>query len=294
MVSGPAGPLTRTAFRRDVAAIAATSLSVLAGCRSGTLPPLMPWPAYARSSHSTPYVISVHGCGGEALYFGSRHTYDPGDPELEDIDRAWQRISPTLVLTEGGDFKASGDAARDVKSAGEAGLLRYLASVRNVRVSTLEPSPAEEVKLLRAKGLADERIKTFYVLRQIAELSDRSDRAANDAYAARMLQVFERSHALRGSPKTLEELDRAAHAFLPALADWRHIEKEYFDPFPDTVRGYTNDVSRELSSFRDLAMIDAIASALASGNRILAVAGASHVVRQERRLRATVRRRCSR
>ena len=244
MVSGAAGPLTRTAFRRGVAAIAAASLSVLAGCRSGTLPPLMPWPAYARSSHSTPYVISVHGCGGEVLYFGSRHTYDPGDPELEDIDRAWQRISPTLVLTEGGDFRASGDAARDVKRAGEAGFLRYLASVRNVRVSTLEPSPAE--------------------------------------------------HALRGSPKTLEELDRAAHAFLPALADWRHIEKEYFDPFPDTVRGYTNDVSRELSSFRDLVMIDAIASALTSGNTILAVAGASHVVRQERRLRATVQRRCLR
>jgi hypothetical protein len=246
-----------------VAAIAATSLSVLAGCRSGALPPWMPWPTYSRSSHSTPYVISVHGCGGEVLYFGSRHTYDPGDPELEDIDRAWQRVSPTLVLTEGGDFRASGDAARDVKSAGEAGFVRYLASVRNVRVSTLEPSPD---------------VKGF------------------DAFVAfgpqKFDQGFERSHALRGSPKTLDELDRAAHAFLPALDDWRHIEKEYFDPFPDTIRGYTNDVSKELSSFRDLAMIEAIESALASGNRILAVASASHVVRQERRLRTTVRRRC--
>jgi hypothetical protein len=261
------------------------SLVLSAACT----PPLMPWSDYARLTHPVPYVVRVSGCGGALLYFGSRHTYDPADPELGEIDAAWRDFRPTLALNEGGDFRSRGDRDRDVKSAGEAGLVRYLAAARSVRVATLEPSAAAEVALLRERHFTDEQIKTFYVLRQVAELPERGK---VDAYAAKMLDSFAHTHALPGAPALLAELDAGARRLLPTLADWRQIDKEWLDPFPDHPHAYTNAVANVLSSFRDEAMLKTIASALAAHERVLAVAGASHVVRQEQRLRAIVTRGC--
>jgi len=256
------------------------------------LPALMPWHEYTVVSHPVPYITRLSGCGGELLYFGSRHTYDPADPELAEIDAVWQRFGPTLVLNEGGSFRSTGDRTRDVKGAGEAGFLRYLAGTRGVRVSTLEPAPSAEVRMLRARAFSDEKIKTFYVLRQVAEFAGASNGKPVDAYATRMLASFAGSHELRGPPATLGELETSSRTLLPALSDWRKIDTSWFDPFPEHVAGYTNEVSRELSSFRDLTMIDAIAVALHSGERVFAVVGASHVVRQDQRLREVVRRGC--
>jgi hypothetical protein len=73
------------------------------------------------------------------------------------------------------------------------------------------------------------------------------------------------------------------------LPDWRNVPPEWFDPATTQVQTYLNKVSLERGEFRDRHMLVLLTEQLAQGKRVFAVVGASHVVMQERALRAVAR-----
>src|SRR2546429_392396 len=110
-------------------------------------PRLMTWSAYARLSPTWPYVVELQTVSGALLDFGAAHTYEPRDPQVEALERAWVRFRPDLAFTEGA---ARTYSSRDeaIAKAGEPGLVRFLAARDNVPTTSLEPARAEELAAL--------------------------------------------------------------------------------------------------------------------------------------------------
>ncbi len=262
-------------------------LLLVAGFAIAAEPRIMTWEEYAEISHTYPYIVRLTSSEGQLLYFGSRHVYDPADPQVAEIQKLWAEFAPTLALNEGGDPPVAGTIEEAVKQFGEPGLVRYLAARDNTPVMSLEPSPTREVATLLPHYSRDQ-IKLFYVLRQVphyrlATLSIPLERKVEED-----LGTFAVLYDLPGAPLTLAEIQESCESLLPDVAHWSDIPQSYFDPVREITR-FTNDISRRLSDLRDEHMVDLLTRKVTRGARVFAVVGGSHVVMQEPALRGRIR-----
>lgn len=250
----------------------------------------MTWEEYALADHPIPYVIRLgEPGGGELLYFGSRHTFDPDHPQVDHIMRLWQEFQPTLAFYEGGGPAAPpGDTMEQaVRRGAEPGLIRYLAEAGSVRAQSPEPDQALEVDYLSHRYSA-EQIKLFYVLRQVSQYVSYANRELSIPLGERVvgaLEAFGSDPRLDGRPRDLDELEILCRELLPALNGWRDVTLEFFRPNPDDPVRFTNRISAELGDLRDTHISERIIKAVRSGERLFVVMGSSHPVRQEDVLR---------
>jgi len=84
----------------------------------------------------------------------------------------------------------------------------------------------------------------------------------------------------------LTEFERSCLWLSPRLKDWRETPADWFDPTKS--EAYTNQVSRLSNEFRDRHMVMLLTEAVKKGGRVFAVVGFSHVVIQERALKAAL------
>ena len=255
----------------------------LAACRRGRI---LSYEEYASVDHDTPYVLRFTHGRGALLFFGSAHTYDPGDPQVGRICGLWTEFRPTLAFNEGGDPPAEGTIDAAVARFGESGLVRHLARRDRVPVASIEPSMAHQVNALRAAGFGDEQTKLFFVLRQVPQHKEQAGSPMTDVRAAEVLAYFTKVTGIVGPPTTPDELTSACARLLPGLRDWREVPQAWFDPVFEGALAFTNTVSLRLSVLRDAWVVDLLGDVVSRGEQVFAVMGASHVVVQEPALRA--------
>jgi len=79
-------------------------LLVLAGCVSRPPAAIMSWAEYQtrRRSVQWPYILQFDPPRGSLLYYGARHTNAPADPQVQEIERLWTALKPTIAFNEGG------------------------------------------------------------------------------------------------------------------------------------------------------------------------------------------------
>jgi hypothetical protein len=155
-------------------------------------------------------------------------------------------------------------------------------------VRTLEPFRRDEIALL-LKRYSPEEVKVFYVLRQIPQFQGGKHDETIEAYTQNVLGGLSLKPELKGKPRTIAELKASSARLFPQLADWREVPQMWFDPALSRSPTYMNDVSRLLSEFRDRHMLELLSEQVAQGKRVFAAVGASHVVMQERALRAALK-----
>lgn len=242
---------------------------------------------YARRTHTVPYILQSQVGQGQLVYFGSRHSYDPADPQMACIEAAWRAFRPTLAFNEGGNppVEPTRDAA--IAKHGEAGLVRFLAARDRVPVRSLEPTRFDEVAYLLTMFSA-RQVKLFYVLREIPQMHARSTAPAFAEYEEDALELISRIPQLSGAPSSLSELQKACHDLLPDLARCEEVPQAWFDPLSDQpTQTFLNVLSRRLSEFRDAHIVDLLQRSSSEGSRVFAVIGASHVVMEEPVLRSS-------
>lgn len=262
-------------------------LSALAACRRGQI---MSYQAYARIDHAIPYVLRFARGSGALLFFGSEHTYDPDHPQVAHLCTLWAEFRPSVAYNEGGDPPAEPTIAAAVAQFGESGLVRHLARRDRVPVASIEPSMARQVDELRGFGFSDEDIKLFFVLRQVPQHLEQAGAPMTEARAAEVLAYFTKVTGLTGAPTTPAELTTVCARRLPTLRAWREVPQAWFDPVFERPPAFTNTISLRLSNLRDAWVVDLLGDAVARGERVFAVMGASHVVVQEPALRARLGR----
>lgn len=250
---------------------------------------IMSFEEYAKKRHRVPYIINLSAGRGRLIYFGAKHIFGSDDPQLAHIERLWAKSKPEVAFFEGADPDSIPMAAKSREEVrGESGLVVFLAARDKVSVRTLEPAKGDEIALL-LNTYSPEEVKMFYVLRQIPQFRRGIHTESIESYTENVLGWLSLRPELKGAPRTLAELKASAARLFPQLADWRDVPQAWFDPVPSPPPTYLNDVSRRLSEFRDRYMLTLLAEQVAQGKRVFAVVGASHVVMQERALRAAIK-----
>jgi hypothetical protein len=96
-----------------------------------------------------------------------------------------------------------------------------------------------------------------------------------------------RRRGLGGPALTSRDMEVAIAKLSPPLPDWRAVPESWFDPARS--EAFTNEFTRQLSVFRDEHMLRNLVAAVRGGERVFAVVGSSHVIMQERALKAALR-----
>ena len=115
--------------------------------------------------HPRPYIVEIETQnGGALLLYGSKHTQNPNDPQIADIQERWNEFQPTVSLVEGRlGFLIQG-LQNPVEEYGEMGWAFLLARKDNVLVYTWEAPREREIQYV-LEQYSKEQVALFYILR---------------------------------------------------------------------------------------------------------------------------------
>lgn len=224
------------------------------------------------------------GAGPALLYYGSWHTQDPEDPQITEMRALWDDFDPTVAVTEnrlGFYLAALGDG---VGMHGEFAIAGELGRQAGIPVYTLEPSWAVEVETLKREFSVEDLI-VFYTLR--VYLSERYGTAPEkrEALAEHLLgKRAGRAGLGREHVPDLARFDEVWRQRFPGLGDWRTLPADAIDPGDEPTR--LQHIANRVNEVRDEHAAAVILDLLAKGERVFAISGGSHVVKQEPVLRA--------
>ena len=244
---------------------------------------IMTFDEYAKVRHGYPYIVELQIGKGALLYFGAQHTFDPKHAQIAQIEKLWKEFRPTVAYYESSGTSLSKTVEEAVSKSGEPGLVRFLAARDKISAFSLEPSKTDEVAMM-LKTYTPEQIKVFFVLRQVPQFRERKTDETIESFMTTFLGNVARIPGLESAPNTVAELGESCLWLSPQLKDWRTADRSWSDPV--ATQAYTNQIARLSSEFRDLHMVKLLIDEVKQGKRVFAVVGGSHVVMQERALKA--------
>lgn len=246
---------------------------------------IMSFEAYQALDHPEPYILRLRTDAGALLYFGSRHSFEPTDPQMEQLDEVWTAFRPEVVYTEGGEPLGEALSRTEaIERYGEVGLTWFLAQRDSVPVRSLDPSRGAEITYLQGQGWEDAQLMLFYTLRNVAQSQSQQVTVDLAEAAPRYLASLTQRFDLEG-PTTLAAFEEAVARLLPSVPDWTTIPMRYFYPGPQNPSYFTNEIATASNQFRDRHHVRLLEQAVRAGARVFAIAGSAHVVMQEPALR---------
>ncbi len=241
---------------------------------------LRTWPEHAAlfPPGTDPYLLEIDHDSGALLYYGGKHPRDPNHPQRADIERRWREFKPTVALCEG---RSSGEMVGVVfewfSGLTEPTLVHRLARRDGIPLYSLEPPYETETAQLLERWPA-ELVALFSFTRVYWSESQGNP---DDGLAAKLLARRTDVAGLRGSITTTEQLDQVWKKHFPELPSWRSTAKDPDHPFFSKM----GDASREI---RGEHMVRTLIDLVRKGERVMAVVGCSHVIRQEPMLRSAL------
>jgi len=236
---------------------------------------------YCMVRRNQPYIWTSETKKGGLLYYGALHTIDPYDPQIKEIEKLWDKFSPTVAFCEGSVWPLKKDKEDAIIKYGEQGLLRFLSALDNVSFGCLDPSLVQQTRFLVGHFPASQ-IKTYYVLREAVTRKriHNNDRGAE--YGEKLLRRFRNFKHLLGHPQCLHEFNKYIKNDFPELKEWQNTPCSYF--YYEEKGKYLTHIHEVLFEYRNQMMLRKLIKALKKGERIFAVVGRGHVVAQEKTL----------
>lgn len=222
-----------------------------------------------------PYILDFDALdGGAIVYYGASHSRDPAHPQIADISERWAAFKPTIALYEGrsrGFFY--GALIEPFAGLPEPALVHKLARRDAVGLHTLEPAFSDEVAEL-LHSFSAEQVALYFFLRVY---SAEAGGAANESLAVDLLKKRTDVDGLRGSLASLGDVDVLWQRDFADQPDWRVVQGE---------PGYLAEISDVSRRIRGEHMARILVHLVRQGERVFAVVGSGHVIRQEWNLRA--------
>lgn len=222
-----------------------------------------------------PYILAIDiPNGGALLYYGASHTTDPSDPQITDITERWRAFEPTVALYEGRRRSFFyGSLIEPFAGLPEPALVHKLARRDEVPLYSLEPAYADEVAQLVQEFSAEQVALYFFLRVYISEAGG----VSKESLAKDLLRKRTNVDGLRGSLVTLDDVDRLWQRDFSGQGDWRGLQGE---------PGYLAEISDSSRRIRGEHMARILIDLVRQGERVFAVVGSGHVIRQEWNLRA--------
>lgn len=242
---------------------------------SKTLGPvsLLSWPQHDEIYSKTdfPYVLELTSNQGALLYFGCRHTADASDPQLIELERRWKDFRPTVALCEGRERMNRFASRPDSGPYSESRLVRTLAYQSGTTLYTLEPEYQDEVDGLLSLHSPKE-VATYLSLRAYTSEA-KGYSGSREELMLTLLQKRTNVNGLRNTFDSIESFEAYWREEFSASVDWRDL--------PNTE---SNDrllkIGHSSRQIRGEHMVQTLLELVAKGERVFAVVGASHVIRQ--------------
>ena len=231
-----------------------------------------------RREFGEPYVLEFSDLpGGGALhYYGGRHSSDRDDPQVADIRERWESFEPTVALCEGRQRRhIFGILVEPFAGLPEATLVHKLSRRDDVRLVSLEPDYDAEVAML-LRSFEPEDVALYFFLRVYAS---ESGGTPDESLARDLLTKRTDVDGLRDSLTDLEAVDARWAELYPAAADWRTVNHELRE-------GRLGAISTASRATRGEHMARVLTDLTLAGERVFAVVGSGHVIRQEWALRS--------
>jgi hypothetical protein len=235
---------------------------------------LRTWPEHDAIYRQTvfPYVFATKRGAGELLYIGVKHASDASDPQLAEIERHWSEFRPTIAFCEGRARMNRFSRRPTSGSLNESTLVRILAYRGSVPLYTLEPPyEAEVAGLLR--NYEPKLVATYLTLR-VYTAEAKGYNGDRDALALSLMHKRIDVAGLHGTFSTVSDFDAYWHERFATESDWRTLADTERVPLLVEV----GHISREI---RGEHAVRTLTELVRHGERVLAVMGASHVIRQE-------------
>ncbi|MEN8377047.1 MAG: hypothetical protein ABFS34_16605, partial [Gemmatimonadota bacterium] len=197
----------------------------------------------------------------------------PDHPQIADITERWEDFGPTVALYEGRSRGFPyGALIEPFAGLPEPALVHKLARRDDMPLYSLEPAYADEVAEL-LETFSAEQVALYFFLRVY---TSEAGGTANERLALDLLGKRTDVEGLRGSLVTLADVDRVWARDFPDEVDWRVLRGE---------PGYLGDISTESRRIRGEHMAKILIDLVRHGERVFAVVGSGHVIRQEWSLR---------
>lgn len=233
-----------------------------------------------RGQGGEPYVLALERSpasgGGALLDYGAHHADDYGNPQLADIRARWDAFHPTIALCEGrARGYLLGPLFPRLMGMSEPALVHELARRDGVPLYSLEPDYGAEVQhLLQRFAPAD--VALYFTLRVYwSEAAGQADEGLAEELRAKRCDV----DGLRTALPDLAAMDATWRA-LASGGDWR----TWTGDMPGNLRAL-DDGSR---ATRGEHMARVLIDLVERGERVFAVVGSGHVIRQEWALRSAL------
>ena len=231
--------------------------------------------------HPEHYGLALEPARGALLYYGAHHDDDPASPQLVDIRRRWAEFRPTVALCEG---RARGYLLGPLfpllTGVPEPAQVHALARADGVPLYSLEPDYADEVLyLLRRFEPAD--IALFFTLRVYwSETRGEPDEALAEELRAKRCDV----DGLHTALPDLAAMDEAWRCIV-SESDWRVGPA---DGSVEAMPGILREIGEASVARRGEHMTRVLIELVERGERVFAVVGSGHVIRQEWALRSAL------
>ncbi|MGK2859792.1 MAG: hypothetical protein ACSLFQ_21555 [Thermoanaerobaculia bacterium] len=222
-----------------------------------------------------PYLLEIANGRGSLLYYGAHHSSDPASPQVADIEARWKEFRPTIALCEGRSRGyLTGRLGRLLQGLPESALVHELARRDNVPLVSLEPVYEDEVAMLLRRW-SPEEVALYFTMRVYwSEAGGKAD----EPLAEDLLRKRTAVRGLEGTMAAAADIDRVWAKSLGAHGDWRTRTS-----MPEGT--FLEEIDLASRVVRGEHMTRVLVELVGKGERVLAVVGSGHVIRQEWALR---------
>lgn len=229
-----------------------------------------------------PETIELRNNKKELIVYGSLHLNNPKDSMFIDIEQKLIKLSPDIVLNEGGNWPLHNSKTESIIESGEEGFIKYLCVNNNIPIRTFEPSPQEEFKYILSKYSKSD-VLLMYFCRRISNVQNKPN---VESFKEEMLEYLSYLKII-GFP--IEDLENEYNKVLKHYKltfkeelDWKSFDSKYV--WPDRDFSIINKISTKLTDFRDFMLLESIKNELKHKNKVFVIVGAGHVLRQKEKI----------
>jgi hypothetical protein len=238
-----------------------------------------------------PYTYIISNDTQYLYYFGSRHSYDPKDPEFIELKSFFNEFSEKtkdrnrIVLVEGGNWPIIEDEERSIIECSEMGFVAHLAAKLNIE--RISPEPPDKLLFSElSKQYSRDEVAYHYFARSCWQWERMIEKKSFEAYINSVLEAYKYTSGWSDYDFSLVHMKEVHKTLFGKEFDMS--DKFFFRDIIDPTKDHTvvNKISRfEDEGFRDGHIVNEIEKYWKKGKSIFVIYGSSHAEIQEPALR---------
>lgn len=231
---------------------------------------------YGKAQVKLPYVKTYTNANKKVLVYGSYHTNNPADNEINDIQHQFQKFNPDIILYEGNHIGVELTMEKSISYYYEMGLVRWLARKHNIQEKNIEPHTKYIYSQLKQSYTTDILLLATVLGQNSLFIKQHTKEDFEELYPVVIRDIEEGGLVLTEEQKEV--------AYFYALYDsfyHKSFEPETFD-YRTTELSYDisllNKVIRSSADYRDQHMLRVIDSVLNHYNKVYVQIGGRHAI----------------